>query len=552
MHTLTKLPPSPYLSDVYHPQSDLNHLIDNLKNLIDGNQVTRHDLNAHDFHAATFEAKLTIIWEFFGEYHEEVLTGKHDSRIHFGLSQTDFDKHHQNLMGECAYGTRLRQAFLDKIRHQDVAILTDESTRHTFYEHEPFSMRTDCYTCNATGKLTCSDCHGKGKARCGFCGGSGNESYQTPIYDNKGQIRSYQTHYRGCSACFGSGDTRCSPCNGSGLIICKNCTGAGFFTKIHHIKAIAERTYHVNTPVYWHQDILEFTLNSKGTTFCASKIDFHQMYDEETDADIHVFYYKGHSIAFEQPFAIKNKEYICYAFASPPYAYVRPAIFDDLFADEFAFLRQSMDNKGKLNKQKARMFFERYAKQPALDHAMQLIAKQPPHLDKFGQCINQACQGFVSSSFADEFGLHIHRIMSKISPSFSILAWVASFMPFLFFMSTMTIYRMQNIELGVFSLLFTLIGTTFYVATITLIALGVSIVASYIHLFFMTKHIPTAYRQTISHSTPIRFSLKIIVGILVLGCLYGILANLGHVPKLPQGMHDKGMQVITYLKTLIR
>lgn len=211
MPTTTKLPPSPYLHDTYHPQSDLDHLIDDLKNLIDGNQVTRHDLSTHDFRAATFEATLTMIWEFFGEYREEVLTGKHDSRIHFGLLQADFDKHHQNLMGECAYGTRLRQTFLDNVRHQGSTILADESTHYTFHEYEPFSMRTDCQVCKTAGKLTCSDCHGKGKIRCSFCGGSGNESYQTPVYDNKGQIRSYQTHYRGCGGCFGSGKTKCSP-----------------------------------------------------------------------------------------------------------------------------------------------------------------------------------------------------------------------------------------------------------------------------------------------------------------------------------------------------
>ncbi|WP_249961052.1 hypothetical protein [Histophilus somni] len=66
----------------------------------------------------------------------------------------------------------------------------------------------------------------------------------------------------------------------------------------------------------------------------------------------------------EQHFQLQGKNYTCYAFSNPPYPFVRPANFDDIFADELNFLEQALSNKNKIDKKKAFVFFKRYANQP--------------------------------------------------------------------------------------------------------------------------------------------------------------------------------------------
>ena len=61
-------------------------------------------------------------------------------------------------------------------------------------------------------------------------------------------------------------------------------------------------------------------------------------------------------------------------FSNPPYAFVRPFFFDDLFADEISML-EKIDADGKITRREAFKFFTRYCSQPALDSALKRIAK---------------------------------------------------------------------------------------------------------------------------------------------------------------------------------
>lgn len=235
-----------------------------------------------------------------------------------------------------------------------VASLKEQALTHiepsnVIYQYAPYSMHIDCETCHGDGKVDCRECRASGKVDCGWCLGSGDESYQTPVYDNQGQIRSYQTQYRSCSGCWGSGKKECGHCHGKGELTCRECSGHGVFTKKHKISAIAKRTYHTSTDNPWHAKQLDLLLNSKGLDFCAEKIDFYLDGAKPSSRDSYMFYYVGQSIAFYQPFSLKSKNYDCYAFASPPYVYVRPCVFDDLFSDEFAHLQQSFNPKGQID-----------------------------------------------------------------------------------------------------------------------------------------------------------------------------------------------------------
>ncbi|WP_406812093.1 hypothetical protein [Histophilus somni] len=97
--------------------------------------------------------------------------------------------------------------------------------------------------------------------------------------------------------------------------------------------------------------------------FCQEKIAFDHV-KSGTINDSNYFVYYGKVASLEQHFQLQGKNYTCYAFSNPPYPFVRPAIFDDIFADELNFLEQALSNKNKIDKKKAFVFFKRYANQP--------------------------------------------------------------------------------------------------------------------------------------------------------------------------------------------
>ncbi|OZN25794.1 hypothetical protein CFY87_00850 [Actinobacillus seminis] len=85
------------------------------------------------------------------------------------------------------------------------------------------------------------------------------------------------------------------------------------------------------------------------------KIAFDQV-KSETINDINYFIYYGEVALLEQHFQLQGRNYTCYAFSNPPYPFIKPAIFDDLFADEVTFLEQTLPDTNKTDKKKAFTF----------------------------------------------------------------------------------------------------------------------------------------------------------------------------------------------------
>ena len=63
----------------------------------------------------------------------------------------------------------------------------------------------------------------------------------------------------------------------------------------------------------------------------------------------------------ELTFVIQGKSYICVAFANPPYAFIRPPIFDDIFADELALIA-NINKDGKVTTDEAHKFFKKISR----------------------------------------------------------------------------------------------------------------------------------------------------------------------------------------------
>ena len=530
--------PDPFDPATYNPSVDIDKLVKHLRDVFDGNQVKGCELFPQDFSALTFDIELVVNFEFVGEYTEKISAGRHDEHIHFGTDRQGFDKHKQNLLGQCAYNTELRADFIERIIDLETQAFSEIDNQTTFYHYPPYSMHFDCGACRCTGRVSCGSCGGRGKVNCSWCFGTGTETYQTPKYDNKGQIRGYQTNTRSCGACWGSGNKTCGTCGGKGDLVCQDCQGHGEFTKVHTIKAIAKRYYHVNTNIPWYPKSLADVLNSKGLTFCNSVIDFELDSDDVTDVDAHEFCYQAKSIAFHLPFTLKNKNYDCYAFASPPYPYVRPNVFDDLFCDEFSYIKQSFDQKGQIDTQKAFEFFNKYQGQPALDSAMQLLAKGSHSEQSIMLKMLDACEWYVSACFAKDFGLYLSKIMTKISPPNSPVVWFICIVPFLVFVAVFVVYRIQMAITGLFGMIIATVSTLFYAVVGALVVCALAFGASYLHTYVRIQKIPKPYRRAINHKPLIRRTLMMFAFVVAVAYLYGVLTHFGYVSRLPISFYE--------------
>ena len=216
-------------------------------------------------------------------------------------------------------------------------------------------------------------CQGSGRNRCSECSGSGQRAEQVPQYDNYNQYQGMRTVYKSCPYCSGYGFRTCGSCSGSGRRKCNECSGYGFFTRVREIQALAVPSYEVAADTRFAPQALSDLLARSGAEFCGEKIPF-DLNGEQAGEKTHGMSYVGISTAVMLPFGLKGKTYICHAFSNPPHPYVRPTVFDDLFADELAFLKTNLSGKRKLGKKDAAAFFSRYAGQPVLDDAMRKIA----------------------------------------------------------------------------------------------------------------------------------------------------------------------------------
>lgn len=514
-----------YQTDEYHPQTDIDRLLKNLQNLIDGNQATISDLSISDWSASTFSLVLSVDWTFFGQSDKQVKAGNHKQDICFA-NQQELDNHHQNLMNEASFGKSLRQDFLQNIQALNKEALFEYQQTHTFHYFEPFSVYEDCASCHASGMVQCHDCHGRGQKSCSYCGGGGRESYQTPIYDNKNQIRGYQTQYRSCSACFGSGTQRCNTCGGKGQITCNNCSGHGFFTHIYQIKAQAKPNFHISHNNPFEPDIFSQILDEKGVEFCAKHIDLTLAEENEIDQEVYQFVYKGQSIAFDILLMMKQKSFNCVAFSSPPYAYVRPYLFDELFANEWQFLKNAQDNQGNISKKEAQLFFLKYMNQPILDNALKNIA-QNNHTPK--KSVQLACQDYISADMANNIGQSLLHILDKVSPTHSKLAWIICALPAGLWLWVASIYHIQTAS-GIFSGVIYIIKSMLQSLPIILLFALIAWLLSRLFVFIVNQKIPKEYRQSANNTLMLRYYMIAMGGVLALAISYAILADKGYLP----------------------
>ena len=398
-----------------------------LRQLIDGNQAQADEVRPVASEAEDFPIHFAVSWQFTSRRQDKVRAGKAAAYKHFGSDSETFEDCSTELACRAAFDTDLRADFLDALRAAGKSGMAESEQERIFHTFPSFSVHEDCSRCDGRGRVSCSNCGGSGDTRCPYCSGSGRvDVIDYPSGKSTGASET-------CLHCWGRGRKTCLNCQGSGYEICSRCSGHGFLTRVREIQALAVPSSEWKVNTRFHPQALAGLLKQKGAAFFSHIMPF-EWQGEQSGKDTHLMIYSCRSTAIQLVFSLKDKEYVCCAFSPPSISYVRPAVFDDLFADELAFLQKYLSGRGLWGQRRALEFFSRYAGQPVLDQAMREIARcRTSQGQDTRAAVSSSCQGFISEEMAARLAGAINGLLDKVSPAYSPAVLVLLGLPMLLY-----------------------------------------------------------------------------------------------------------------------
>ena len=521
--------------------------VEHLRNLTRRNGADGCDLEEISSEYYDFLVYLNVVWEFYGECKEREMKGAEAAEVHFGEDLKQFEKHAQSCLNDAKFNPRLHEILLCKLRSDPQSGVAAADNAVKYYDFKPFSAHQKCTVCLGASKVRCDKCSGRGKTNCASCGGRGRKSCSA-CGGSGGQNRAY-TQYRSdgsadtvyryeacsacggsgsraCSACYGSGYAKCSACSGDGYVLCPGCGGCGRFTYIRNIRACAKPRIGIKVrSTAYPQELREF-LCGRTCEFISQKIPFY-LKQEDAGEQSHSLIYKGRQTITQLRFEISGKSYVAAGLGTPPFAFIRPAIFDDLFADELAML-EDICPRGKMSRAEAFGFFDRFVAKPALDTSLKQLARSQSVVPQ--DAVERACDGYISQQAAKQLGDALKRCLNKISPVYSPVVWFGLGSLFWLFALIFTAgFFGENFTERY--LLTPLCGVAF---------LAICLVASWCVLtplsalvtMFRRRKVPAEYRTGMQNQKAFVKFRKILIACCLLGAFYGIAASLGYAPSL--------------------
>lgn len=388
-------------------------LLSQLHQLVAGNQAQADDVRPVTSEAEDFLIHFAVSWQFTSRQQDQVEAGDAAAYKHFGDNGKAFEFYSFDLASDAALDTDLRADFLDALRAAGKSGMAESDQERIFHTFPSFSVREECSRCDGRGRVSCSNCGGLGDTRCPYCSGSGRvDVIDYPSGKSTGASET-------CLHCGGRGRRTCLNCRGRGTVKCSHCSGHGFLTRVREIQALAVPSSEWKVNTRFHPQALAGLLKQKGAAFFSHIMPFAWQ-GEQAGKDTHLMIYSCRSTAIQLAFSLKDKEYVCCAFSSPPIPYVRPAVFDDLFADELAFLQKYLSGRGLWGQRRALEFFSRYAGQPVLDQAMREIARcRTSQGQDTRAAVSSSCQGFISEEMAARLAGALNGLLDKVSPAYS-------------------------------------------------------------------------------------------------------------------------------------
>lgn len=497
------------------------NLIFQLRNLIDGNQIRGDELKeiSHKIYETTI--RLGYVWTFEPSIRTNKIAGGSSADIHFGRSEYYFDEHTNKICNIIQKDKSLRTEFLGQFVDNGHNALLAFYKSHTIKYFDTFSYSYDCYSCDGNGYTKCTNCR-DGKVNCSYCDGSGRiKSYRDKYY--QGRFVERETVYNTCYNCFGSGKNTCQRCGGTTRVKCSSCGGAGYFTEYRHITAIAKPSYAVDVSSEQYGDILKNFLSNNTLEFIVEHAHFELiLHNGEKVANKEGFIYDADNFITELTFEIQDKQYTCVAFANPPYAFVRPPIFDDIFADELALIAE-INEDGIVTASEAYKFFNKYQGQPILDKAMVEIAQTRKSVDAdTSAIIHRLCNRFVGDEVAKTISAFLNQCIDKVSPAYSKWTWIIG--TFIFCVIACIGVEMWTEHFFKESIIWTTISTFGVMLGVWLIWAFILWSVSSSIVMFKRRKIPKEYRQKMRNSESYKMANRFALSACILGAICGYLA----------------------------
>lgn len=512
------------MSDYFDPLGLADNFVLQIQNLVDGNQVSRDDVEKIYSEVIDVNFDINVLWNFYGKTYENRTAGGSAVAEHFDYNQDRFEQHTQYLLEISQYDQNQRQDFISHIIEQQKQSLVLADSDQKIHDFPEFSYYETCSECSGKGKVRCSGCGGSGVNSCCACGGGGTQIATRTVYEyynGQPQPRT-QTYSKSCSGCGGSGRHTCGSCGGSGQITCKTCQGHGYFTTIRRVSLYAHPKYEIefNTPAF-EEEVSEFMKSlSKVGSFIVEKTDCELLGHKSSSQEYEIFSYHSATFLCSLEYKVLDKQYFGLAISNPPLPFIKANIFDDLFADEIAELKK-IGYDGKITHKEAFGFFTKYLWQPVLERSLKDIAHyREAKNDNFTNVIMTHCDGYISSNSASYFSNMINNMLDKISPAYSIVTWLIGgiiFALITFFFAEL-IFESTIKYTPIFSTIMLLI---IFVVSCFVVGITLSLLSSIV-VFIKRRKIPKEYRQSMRNKEAYYTMLKFSVLSLILGIIFGL------------------------------
>jgi hypothetical protein len=509
-----------------------NDFMNQLSNIIDGNNVTLNEIKMINYEIDNFEVLLNIVWKFMLEYNDTKSAG--GSYIGTRCNTiNDLEYITNELEYKVKTDKNLRTGFITNFTELGREGILNATKKNLIKKFGKFSVKDTCHNCNGKCKVKCNSCGGHGTHRCSNCHGSGRVTKFR--YDNYNKRQESYSAY--CDNCNGRGNKNCSSCSGTREVSCLTCNGYGYFMIIRELNAITKPNYFVYSNSKLMNEELEKYLNKRKIEFLNETIYF-EFYKHKSDyEDDEQFIYLGKSTILKQYFSVKIEEYTCYTFSNPPHAFIKPPIFDDLFVNEVELIKK--EKKKAISKKKALELFNSYSKFPVLDKAIKDISiNRKKDNENTSEYVIKSCQGYITQNCALVFSNYINKFMDKVSPSYSPFIWFFG----LFFLSIIGVVYFEYLfeEQGtkvILESIITFIGVSFI---LMLIFYPLDLLLTWLK----RRKIPSEYRQKLRYKEPLKLFSQGSFIILSVVLAYGILSNKNYLPK------TNGMPQYILLKNL--
>jgi hypothetical protein len=511
-------------------------LMEGLCKLVDGNHARASELHATGLRQDSYPVDAWVTWQFGHDARSRSVHGNGAVNIHFGFDMAAFQKHLNVLGRDAASNREIRVSFMQTVTVAAAGSLRHSGDAQLVKEYDACSVHRNCDGCGGSGQVACAGCHGSGKRSCLQCGGSGSRSVS--VHRTRWNGNSHESYYvqeqQSCYGCFGSGRQVCGSCGGSGRQRCASCSGHGYFTDIVETSALARPHWWVRAGSGLAHELLQNFMANRGAAQALELVPslglLETGYDEE---DRWVVHYRGEADIIEQSIALRDQSWTVLAVGPKPVPMQPAPVFDYLLAAEIAHVRdlRGTRKQAHVGARVARQLFHSYRGLPALDMATQKVAALSGAVGPSkANVVSEAMQGFISKDAAFDLGDAIEGMLNRVSPPYSVLAWVVVMLAPVSWVAVSTAMNVPHAT-GWFDGLLGVVGEVLGGCLGVLLMSPLAWLLSALISGLRRLRVPKPYRQKGRNWVPLRFTLQMVVLAALPGLLYGLSVNYLGMPS---------------------